>query len=248
MPTKSIHLETDGMAPEIELSLRAVLTELGSRGIQVVVDGELSRPDGSVVICSEGNAISFPQAWRVSAGVANGLVRLVRGEEAFEIPWTAPRVAPRRLPPTILARSSGDSRQARMMARTAEELVRRRAGCRFTLWGSPSDEAGGRVYDEVHTEPSASDLQRLLCSSSAIFDPAAALGDETPLPWMAEAVGVAVVVSAEHPFPGGIRVAEWSPESFADALERACALDASPGARTVESSAQQLLEALGIDA
>ena len=248
MPSKSIHLETDGMSPEIELSLRSVLTELGSRGIQVVVDGELSRPAESVVICSEASATSFPQAWRVSPGIANGLVRLARGEEAVEIPWTASRGALRRLPPTILARSRGDSRQARMMARTAEELYRRRSGCRFALWGFPSDEAGGRAFDEVHTEPSASDLQRLLCSSSAIFDPAVALGDETPLPWMAEAVGVAAVVSTEHSFQGGIRVAEWSPESFADALERALALDASESARSAESSAQQLLEALGIDA
>jgi hypothetical protein len=55
-------------------------------------------------------------------------------------------------------------------------------------------------------------------------------------------------VSTEHPFPGGIRVAEWSSESFADALESAVALDAAPGARRVEDSAQQLLEAIGIDA
>lgn len=249
MPSRTIHLATDGMAPEIELALRSLLTELGgSRGIQVVVDGELSRQDHAVVICSGQSATSFPQGWRASSEIARGLVHLARGDEKIEIPWTAPRIALRRLPPTILARAGGDSRQARMMARTAEELDRRRAGCRFALWGFPSDESGGRVYDEVHTEPSASDLQRLLCSSSAVLDPAVALGDATPLPWMAEAVGVAVVVSAEHPFPGGIRVAERSPESFADALERAVALGVSPEARTVEDSARQLLEALGLDA
>ena len=248
MPSKAIHLETDGMAPEIELPLRAVATELGSRGIEVIVDGGFSRPDESVVICSEGNATSFPQAWRVSTEIARGLVHLTRGEKTIEIRWTAPRSALRRLPPTILARGSGDSRQERMMARTAEELVRRRAGCRFALWGSLSDEACERAFDEVHTDPSASDLQRLLCSSSAVFDPAVALGDATPLPWMAEAVGVPVVVSAEHPFSAGIRVSEWSPESFADALESALALEASEGTRRVEESARQLLEALGIDA
>jgi len=248
MPSKSIHLETDGMAPEIELPLRVVMTQLSSLGIQVVVDGELSRPSDSVVICSEANVNSFPQAWRVSPEIANGLVQLTRGEETVEIPWTAPRIALRRLPPTILARSSAGSRPARMMARTAEELDRRGVGCRFAIWGSPAAEAGGRAYYEVHTEPAASDLHRLLCSSSAVFDPAVELGDATPLPWMAEAVGVAAVVPAEHPFPGGIRVAEWSPESFADALERALALDDLEGARTVESSAQQLLEAFGIDA
>ncbi|MFN2238182.1 MAG: hypothetical protein ABR524_02210 [Thermoanaerobaculia bacterium] len=248
MPSRSIHLETDGMAPEIELPLRAVATELGSRGIEVGVDGELARPDESVVICAEGNATSFPRAWRVSPEITHGLVHLTRGEETIEIPWTVPRSALRRLPPTILARGSGDPRQARMMARTAEELYRRRAGCRFAVWGSLSDEGGERAFDEVHTEPSASDLQRLLCSSSAVFDPAVALGDATPLPWMAEAVGVAVVVSAEHPFPAGIRVSEWSPESFADALETALALGDSGSARRVEDSAKQLLEALGIDA
>lgn len=248
MPSKSIHLDTDGMAAEIELPLRAMLTELGSRGIEVVVDGERSRPEESIVICSEGNATSFPQAWRVSPEVAHGLVHLTRGEETVGIPWTASRIAPRRLPPTILARGSGGSRRARMMARTAEELDRRRVECRFAIWGYPSVDAGGRAYDEVHTEPSASDLHRLLCSSSAIFDPAGELGDATLLPWMAEAVGVAAVVSADHPFPGGIRVAEWSHESFADALARALTLDASEDARTVESSAQQLLEAFGIDA
>jgi hypothetical protein len=248
MPSRSIHLETDGMSPEIELPIRSVVTELGSRGIEVVVDGDLARPDGSVVICSEGNPISFSQAWRVSPEIAHGLVHLTRGEETIEMRWTAPRSVLRRLPPTILARGTGDSRQARMMARTAEELDRRRVGCRFALWGSLSDEAAERAFAEVHTEPSASDLQRLLCSCSAVFDPAVALGDATPLPWMAEAVGVAVVVSAEHPFPGGIRVSEWSPESFADALVSALALETSGSARRVEDSAKQLLEALGIDA
>jgi hypothetical protein len=248
MPSRSIHLDTDGMAPEIELPLRALATELGSRGIRVVVDGELSRSDDAIVICSERNATLFQQAWRVSPEIERGLIHLSRGEETVAIPWTAPRVALRRLPPAILARGSGDSRQARMMARTAEELDRRRTGCRFVLWGASPTEGDGRVHDEIHTELSASDLLRLLCSSSAIFDPATTAAEATPLPWMAEAVGVAVVVSTEHPFPGGIRVAEWSSESFADALESAVALDAAPGARRVEDSAQQLLEAIGIDA
>jgi len=248
MPSKSIHLETDGMPPEIELSLRSVLAEAGSRGVRVVVDGGVARPDESVVICAEANAASFPQAWRVSSEIARGLVQLARGEETLALPWTASRVGSRRLPPTILARIGSGSRQAKMMARTAEELDRRRTGCRFALWGSSSSETGVRAYDEVHAELSSSDLQRLLCSSSAVFDPAATVAEATPLAWMANAVGVPAVVSAEHPFSGGIRVEEWSPESFADGIERACALDASEGARTIESSAQQLLEALGIDA
>ena len=236
------------MPPEIELSLRSVLTELSSRGVRVVVDGGLARQDESVVICAEGNAASFPHAWRVSPEIALGIVHLTRGQKTLAFPWIASRVAPRRLPPTILARTSGGSRQTKMMARTAEELDRRRAGYRFALWGPSSSETGVRAYDEVHTELSSSDLQRLLCSSSAVFDPAATIADATPLAWMAEAVGVPAVVSAEHPFSGGIRVEEWSPESFADGLERAFALDASESARTIESSAQQLLEALVIDA
>jgi hypothetical protein len=247
MPSKSIHLETEGMTAEIEIPLRAIASELGTRGLEVVVDGELARPHHSIVICSARSATSFQGAWRVSPELAHGVVHLTRGEETVEIPWTVSRVAPRRLPPAILVRESGDSRQARMTERTAEELTRRRVECRFALWQSPAIEGGGRVYDEVHTELAASDLLRLLCSSSAIFDPAGAREVATSLPWMAEAVGVAVVVSAEHPFPGGIRVAEWSPESFADALERAISLDASPAPRTIEESAQQLLEAFGID-
>jgi hypothetical protein len=244
MPSKSIHLETDGMAPEIELPLRALTSELRARGIEVVVDGELPRGDESVIICSEGNAASFPQGWRVSPNIARGRVQFARGEGVVEIPWTAPRIALRRLPPTILARGSADSRPARMMARIAEELHRRRAGFRIALWGSSSAAAEERACDELHADPSAVDLSRLLCSSSAILE--LTTGETSPLPWMAEAVGVATVITAEHPFPGGIRVAEWSAESFADALERAVALDGSPGAQTVESSARLLVEALGI--
>ncbi|MFN2442684.1 MAG: hypothetical protein ABR517_08375 [Thermoanaerobaculia bacterium] len=250
MPSKTIHLETEGMSPEIELALRAVVAGLESRGAGVMVDGDRAGAGDDVVICAERNPTSFREAWRVAPEIENGLVRLVRGEDAIELPWSvvAP-VASRRLPRAILAAGGSDSRRMRMMVRTAEELDRRRARCRFALWGPPpSPIAGMRGLDEIHTELSSDDLLRLLMSSCAVFDPAESPAEATALPWMGAAVGIAVVVAAEHPFAGGLRVAEWSPESFADVLERAVELEAPPGKPAVEPPAQRLLEAFGIDA
>lgn len=248
MSSSGVHFEVEGVAPEVELGLIALASALGNLGIPATLDSGRSPARDSIVIASSAKPAFFDQAWRVEDEIREGRLRFTRGDALLEVPWSIPAMThSRRHPPLVLIRGGSESRRIRMATRTNEELARRKSTIHMGVWGGiSSGGAPQRGFSELHLEPGAVELGRLLLSAAAVFEAADEQDDFTPLPWMALAAGVPRVLSAAHPLAGGEGVADWSPESFADAVERAVTHRA--GQRlTLEQDAARVAEAFGLE-
>lgn len=169
---------------------------------------------------------------RLDFGSRSDLELVDPDERASPVPFALPSLPSIGSGRGILFIGGEAGRRTRMMAKTFEAL-RRRGGLPIVIWRSLPDELlRQRFPGEVHSDPSAPELGRLLASAAALVE----VSDEATAEGMlvaaiGRASGIPTVVHAALPvpeWPGRIAVSEWSGEAFADAALEAARLPGNP--------------------
>ncbi|HVR42638.1 MAG TPA: hypothetical protein VMS56_04265 [Thermoanaerobaculia bacterium] len=236
--------------PELVLAARAVAEALAARGAAAVVtdDGwpDALDPAAAVISLCEREAVATPPTWHLA--ITGSELEMRRGAEpcgraplAIAVPVERPF---RRV---LVAGTGTPGRLLRMIGRTAAALRARRAGVTIAFWGEiPEELHRDHLLGEVHPDPDADELARLLATAGCILDPADEPEERNVIASLGPAAGIPTVVFGRGG-PGMLAVGEWSGEALAEGVLEALGRPRGK-ARGGEEAAELVAKAVGLAA
>ncbi|HSN68390.1 MAG TPA: hypothetical protein VLV48_04040, partial [Thermoanaerobaculia bacterium] len=162
MPTDVITFAVDAAAPpELALAVEGLAAGLGDlgRACEVLVDPWPEALAGRSTVIDVGAGEADFGRWRLDGGPAPDLELTSASGRSTPIPFSLPAVPSRRKGRARLLVIGAESQLRSRMLMKLFDALRRRGGCEVIVWREVSDElARQKMADEVHPEPSASEL------------------------------------------------------------------------------------------